>query len=234
VNYSDLPRSGLLAPRLLRSGLPGSVSELAPDVGTAAPDSAGGFPLQAVRSVPLLPIRHSATTAVARFLSSSERASSLVMTKRLRRFEPRLNTAGSVAGILLPHSTVGVVNVAEKVFANRAGAVSRSARRFDSTDYVTRGAPKLAVVALRSRCDRDRSGPRTRNPVPGSGGIRSAASRRLIYRHTVYDRTGEERPHRGVKRSFGPSAVEIGRFEGPNSLWHGRDGRADHDAGARE
>ena len=223
MNYSDLPRSGLLAPRLLRSGLPGSVSDLAPDVGTAAPDSAGGFPLQAVRSVPLLPIRHSATTAVARFLSSSERASSLVMTKRLRRFEPRLNTAGSVAGILLPHSTVGVVNVAEKVFANRAGGRLR-----------TRGAPKLAVVALRSRCDLDRSGPRTRNPVPGSGGIRSAASRRLIYRHTVYDRTGEERPHRGVKRSFGPSAVEIGRFEGPNSLWHGRDGRANHDAGARE
>ena len=45
VNYPDLPRLGLPGPRLLRSGLPGSVSELAPDVGTAVPDSAGGFPL---------------------------------------------------------------------------------------------------------------------------------------------------------------------------------------------
>ena len=46
------------------------------------------------------------------------------MTKRLRRFEPRLNNAGGVASILLPHPTEGVVNVAENLFANRAGAVS--------------------------------------------------------------------------------------------------------------
>jgi len=105
VNYPTLPRSGLPGPRLLRSGLPGSVSELASDVDTAAPDSAGGFPSRAVRSVPLLPIRHSATTGGARFLS-------------------RLNAVGRVASILLPSSTAGVVNVAENVFANRAGAVS--------------------------------------------------------------------------------------------------------------
>ena len=94
VNYPTLPRSGLLAPRLLRVGsserpkvsrdherryapferLPGSMSELASDVDTAVPDSAGDFPSQMVRSVPLLPVRHSATTAVARFLSSFERA----------------------------------------------------------------------------------------------------------------------------------------------------------------
>ena len=55
VNYPDLPRSGLPGPRLLGSGLPGSVSERASDVDTAAPDSAGGFPSQAVWSVPLLP-----------------------------------------------------------------------------------------------------------------------------------------------------------------------------------
>ncbi len=35
MNYPDLPRSGLLGPRLLRSGLPVSVSELASDVDTA-------------------------------------------------------------------------------------------------------------------------------------------------------------------------------------------------------
>ena len=60
MNDADVPRSGLPAPRLLRSGL--SVSELVSDVDTAVPDSAGEFPLQAVRSVPLLPNRHSATT----------------------------------------------------------------------------------------------------------------------------------------------------------------------------
>jgi hypothetical protein len=105
VNYPDLPRWGLPGPRLLRSGRPDSVSELVPDVSTVVPDSAGGFPLQAVRSVPLLPVRHSATTAVARFLS-------------------RLNNAGDVASISLPHSTAGVVTVATTVFANCAGAVS--------------------------------------------------------------------------------------------------------------
>jgi hypothetical protein len=105
VNYPDLPRSGLPGPRLLRSGLPGSVSDLVPDVGTVVPDSAGDFPLRAVRSVPLLPIRHSATTAVARFLS-------------------RLNNAGGVASILLPFSTAGVVRSRRTVKVNEDGAVS--------------------------------------------------------------------------------------------------------------
>ena len=74
VNYPDLPRSGLPGPRLLRSGFPVSASELASDVDTEVPDSAGDFPSQAVRSVPLLPVGHLATTAGARFLSSFERA----------------------------------------------------------------------------------------------------------------------------------------------------------------
>ena len=39
-----------------------------------APDSAGGFPSRAVRSVPLLPVRHSAITDGACFSSSIERA----------------------------------------------------------------------------------------------------------------------------------------------------------------
>ena len=89
VNYPTLPRSGLLAPWLLRVGLPVSVSELAFSVDTAAPDSAGGFSLQVVRSVPLLPAGHLATTDDARFLS-------------------RLNTAGDVVSIVLCCSTVGV------------------------------------------------------------------------------------------------------------------------------
>ena len=105
VNYPDLPRLGLPGPRLLRSGLPVSVSELASDVDTAVPDSAGDFPLQAVWSVLLLPIGHSATTAGARFLSG-------------------LNAGGDVVSIVLLSSTAGVVNVAESLFANRAGTVS--------------------------------------------------------------------------------------------------------------
>ena len=94
LNYPDLPRSGLPGPRLLRSGsserpkvsrdherrvapferLLVSASELASDMDTEVPDSAGDFPSQAVRSVPLLHVGHSATTAGARFLSSFERA----------------------------------------------------------------------------------------------------------------------------------------------------------------
>ena len=73
VNYPDRPRSGLPAPRLVRTGIPVSVSEFIPDVGTEIPDSAGDFPLSAVRSVPLLPVGHSTTTDGARFLSSFER-----------------------------------------------------------------------------------------------------------------------------------------------------------------
>ena len=101
VNYPDLPRSGLPGPRLLRSGLPVSMSELAGTVPTAAPDSAGDFPSRVVRSVPLLPVGHSTTIGGARFLS-------------------RLNTAGDVASIVLLRSTAGVVNVVENVSANRA------------------------------------------------------------------------------------------------------------------
>ena len=125
VNYPTLPRSGLLAPRLLRVGsserpevsrdherryapferLPGSMSELASDVDTAVPDSAGDVPSQVVRSVPLLPARHSATTAVARFLS-------------------RLNDAGDVASIVLSPSTAEIVNLLEHTETTKDGAVS--------------------------------------------------------------------------------------------------------------
>jgi len=96
VNYPTLPRSGLLAPRLLRVELPVSVSELASDEDTAAPDSAGGFPLGVVRSAPLLPNGHSATTDGARFLS-------------------RLNTVEDVVSIVLRSSTAGVVRMAENM-----------------------------------------------------------------------------------------------------------------------
>ncbi len=105
VNYSDLPHSGLPGPRLLRSGLPVSASKLAPDVGTAVPDSAGDFPLRVVRSVPLLPNGHSAIPDGARLLS-------------------RLNTAGSVVSIVLPASTARVVKSPQTVNVNYAGAVS--------------------------------------------------------------------------------------------------------------
>lgn len=56
VNYRALPRSGLLAPRLSSIGLPVSVSELIPTVGTGIPDSAGDFASRAVRSDPLIPV----------------------------------------------------------------------------------------------------------------------------------------------------------------------------------
>ena len=105
VNYPDLPRSGLSGPRLLRSGLPVSLSELAGTGPTAAPDSAGGFPLEVVRSVPLLPVGHSTTTDDARFLS-------------------RLNTAGDVVSIVLPRSTARVVKPRNKAEENDDGAVS--------------------------------------------------------------------------------------------------------------
>ena len=105
VNYPTLPRSGLLAPRLLRVGLPVSVSKLASVVDTAAPDSAGGFPLGVVWSVPLLPVGHSATTDGACLFS-------------------HLNTVGGVVSIVLPSSSARVVSVAENVQSTRAGAVS--------------------------------------------------------------------------------------------------------------
>jgi len=88
-----------------RSGLPGSLSELAGTGPTAAPDSAGGFPLQVVRSVPLLPVGHSTTTDDARFLS-------------------RLNTVGDVVSIVLPRSTARVVKLRNKAEENDDGAVS--------------------------------------------------------------------------------------------------------------
>ena len=100
VNYPDLPRLGLPGPRLLRSELPVSVSELAGTGPPAVPDSAGDFPSQAVRSVPLLPDGHSATTDSARFLS-------------------RLNTIGSVASIVLPTSTAWVVSPCRAVKVKR-------------------------------------------------------------------------------------------------------------------
>ncbi len=86
-------------------GLPGSVSECIPNVGTGIPDSAGEFPSRVVRSVPLLPGGHSATIDGARFLS-------------------RLNIVKTVVSILLPCLTAGVVSVAENVQVTRAGAVS--------------------------------------------------------------------------------------------------------------
>lgn len=56
VNYPALLRSGLLAPRLVRTALPVSASEFILTVGTGIPDSAGDFPLRAVRSEPPLPV----------------------------------------------------------------------------------------------------------------------------------------------------------------------------------
>ena len=58
------------------------MSALASDADTAVPDSAGDFPLRVVRSVPLLPDGHSATTDSARVFL-------------------RLNTVESVVSIVL-------------------------------------------------------------------------------------------------------------------------------------
>ena len=43
------------------------------------------------------------------------------MTKRLRRFEPRLNTAGDVVSIALPRSTAGVIKPRNKAEENDDG-----------------------------------------------------------------------------------------------------------------
>jgi len=88
-----------------------------------APDSAGGFPSRAVRSVPLLPIGHSATPNGVRFLSSFERPNSFVMTKRRSRFEPRSNTVGDVVSIVLPLSTAGVVRDKERASNSRGRCI---------------------------------------------------------------------------------------------------------------
>jgi hypothetical protein len=45
---------------------------------------------------------------------------SFVMTKRRRRFEPRLNTVGNVMSVLLPHTAVGVVSLPRDMKTNRA------------------------------------------------------------------------------------------------------------------
>ena len=109
MNYPALPRSGLPAPRLLRTGLPVSVSELVPDVDTAVPDSAGGFPSRVVRSVPLLPDGHSATTDGARFLSRLNTVTVAVAV-----------TVRDVVSIVLSYSTVWVVNVPMNAQTNYA------------------------------------------------------------------------------------------------------------------
>ena len=90
---------------------PVSTSVLAPDVGTAVPDSPGDFPSRVGRSVPLLPDGHSATTDGARFLS-------------------RLNTASNVVSIVLPHSTVWVVNVLMNAQTNYVALYPLPARAF--------------------------------------------------------------------------------------------------------
>jgi hypothetical protein len=98
-NRSELPcptALGATRPSLLGTGLPGSVSELASNVDTAVPDSVGDFPSWVVRSVPLLPDGHSATTDGARFLS-------------------RLNTVRSAVCIVLPTVKHRVVNMLVKV-----------------------------------------------------------------------------------------------------------------------
>ena len=107
VNSPVLPRSGLLAPRLSRAGLPVSVSEFIPDVGTGIPDSPSDVPSQVVRSVPLLPTGHSATTDGARFFS-------------------RLNTTGGVTSIVLLILTVGTVQSCRAVNLDDDDAVSQS------------------------------------------------------------------------------------------------------------
>jgi hypothetical protein len=66
----------------------------------AVPDSAGDFPSRVVRSVPLLPDGHSATTDGARLLS-------------------RLNTVRDVVSIVLPRSTAEVLRVWTVTETNR-------------------------------------------------------------------------------------------------------------------
>jgi hypothetical protein len=155
VNYSALPRSGLPGPRLLRAELPVSVSEHAgtgptaftraplscgpaePAVLRTAPDFTGDFPLQAVRSVPLLPNRHSATTDDARLLS-------------------RLNNVRSVVSIFLPSPTTEVVRIPIHTKTRRAGAVSppcsrlrRSPRKGGLAPSITaKGSLKLVACTL--------------------------------------------------------------------------------------
>ena len=125
VNYPTLPRSGLLAPRLLRVGLPVSVSERAGTGPTAVPDSAGDFPLRVVRSVPLLPNRHLATTAVARFLSSFERPPVFRDDETATPFRTTLEQRRKRGEhLLLPSSTARVVKVPRRVQETRAGGVS--------------------------------------------------------------------------------------------------------------
>ena len=48
------------------------------------------------------------------------------MTKRLRRFEPRLNNAGSMASIVPPPSAARVVSLLKRTETTEDGAVSPS------------------------------------------------------------------------------------------------------------
>ena len=105
VNYSHRPRSGLPGPHLLRWELPVSGSERAETVSTVVPDSAGDVPLQAVRSVPLLPNGHSTAATDARFLS-------------------RLNTGRSGVSVLLYRSNAAVVRLSCIVKVTKDGGVS--------------------------------------------------------------------------------------------------------------
>ncbi len=85
------------------------------------------FPRWAGRSDPLLPIRHSVTPPDARVLSSFERRDApFVITTRLRRFEPRVNTSGTVVSVFLPASTAWGVQMPQTVTEHYAGAVSSS------------------------------------------------------------------------------------------------------------
>ncbi len=112
MNYPALPRSGLPAPRLLRTGLPVSVSELVPDVDTAVPDSAGDFPSQVVRSVPLLP---------RWTLGHNRRCALLVALEHRYRYTVAVAvTVRDVVSIVLSYSTVWVVNVPMNAQTNYA------------------------------------------------------------------------------------------------------------------
>ncbi len=107
--------------RSVRSGVPVSVSERAGNVPTAVPDSADGS------LAGRFGVNHSSrfdtptTPDDARFLSSLERrVAPFVMTTRRGRFQPRVNTDGTVASVFLPASTAQVVQMPQTVNVNRA------------------------------------------------------------------------------------------------------------------
>ena len=206
VNYPPLPRSGLLAPCLLRVGLPVSASELASGVDTAVPDSAGDFPSRAVRSVPLLPVGHSATTDGARFLSSFERASlSRDDERRVASFEPRLNTAGGVVSIVLHRSTAGVVKPRGKAKENDDG-VNESL--CDSFAHQNRGA----ILRTLTRRFASRSHTRTLR-VLGTGVNRVRSGTFLpIQPVCTPNRGGTTAPMPGQSDNLGIPSLARGRY----------------------